>query len=85
MVAERMLHNTRKFSRMYASTKEALLARVTAILDVCEVDYSVQDFYSDHVETYGNAYVGLTEEFEDDWAHSVCDHALALLLGGRHE
>jgi hypothetical protein len=82
MIAERMILSTRKYSKMYASTKEALLARVTAILDVCEVEYSVQDFMSDHVETYGNMYVGLQEEYEEEWAHKVCDHAMVLLTGG---
>jgi len=79
MIAERMLVTTRKFPGMYARTKESLLSRVTAILDVCEVDYHVQDFYADHVETYGNMYVGLDDEFTDEWAHAVCDAAMNLL------
>ena len=66
---------------MYAFSREALLALVSGILEMaCERSFDPRnDFYKRHLGTRGCAYVGLLENFDDEWARVVVKDALAIL------
>lgn len=83
----RMLTDTRGAPMMYAISVEAMLMRVSTLLEVAGVQFSVTEFYCKHGGKYGSSYllqvpVGVTF---DDWAKSVIDDGLEMLKGVTNE
>ena len=77
----KMLANTRATPEMYAISVEAMLMRVSTLLEVAGVEFKVQEFYCKHGGKYGSGYllqvpVGVTF---GDWARTVCDDGLQML------
>ena len=66
---------------MFVSTKEALMARVTAILDMVHVPDSGTEFYARHLKMRGNMYLNedLQAPPDAEWAAQVARDALAML------
>ena len=77
----RMLNDTRRTPAMYSQSVEAMLMRVTTLLEVSGTQFSVVEFYCKHGGKMGNSYLleiprGMTF---DDWSHQVIDDALGML------
>lgn len=73
-----LLTNLRRAPKMYAATRESMLAYISGIMLMC-IDFKTIEFYKKHLDTYGNTYLGVLDDFEDAWAQSVIDDALNLL------
>jgi hypothetical protein len=81
--AEELLLRTRKTPKMFAATREAMMSRVTSILEMSDIMMDYSYFYEVHLGTQGAAYATITEPVTDDWAHTVIDDALIKLKGTR--
>jgi hypothetical protein len=83
----RMLNDTRRTPAMYSQSIEAMLMRVTTLLEVAGVQFSVVEFYCKHSGKNGNCY--LLEKPKDmsfdSWSHQVVDDALSMLNGEENE
>ena len=79
--AEELLLRTRKTPRMFASTREAMMSRVTSILEMTNLILDYSYFYEVHLGTRGAAYLTMTEPVTDEWAYNVIDDALVKLKG----
>jgi len=77
--ARELLFLTGRYAGMYASTTEAYLSRVTAILEMAGCTFSSVDFYTSHLKTEGNKYVSHLEPVTKEWAKQVVDDAISLL------
>jgi len=77
--ARKMLESTSQRSRMYASNREALLSRVSAILELVGVDNCGSSFYERHTSNRGSIPTDLAKDFDDAWAQSVTQDALHML------
>lgn len=58
-------------SRMFAYSKEALIAYVCGVMSMAKQDFDVAEFYQRHLDG-----AELGEEFDDVWARFVIDDAL---------
>jgi hypothetical protein len=78
---KRMLLSTAKTPQMYAHSVEAMLMRVSTLLEVSGVQFSVVEFYCKHGGRQGNAY--LLEKPEnlsfDAWTQIMVDDAIEML------
>jgi hypothetical protein len=74
-----LLLSLHKAPRMYASTREALLMRVSTILEMVDDNYDARDLYEKHGSPTGNVYGDMDKQYEDEWARCVIDKALTLL------
>jgi len=77
----RMLTDTAKAPRMYATSVEALLMRVSTLLEVSGVQFSVVEFYCKHGGAEGSTYL-LEKPADmsfDDWARQVIDEAIKMI------
>lgn len=76
-----LISHARRAPAMIATSKEAFMAIVCTALEMAGVHLKLQDFYLVHIKTRGSVYVDLHEEVRgnDEWAHKVCDDALARL------
>ncbi len=77
----RMLTDTAKTPSMYAITVEVMLMRISTLLEVGGVDFSVVEFYCKHGGKHGNTYLfelpeGMTF---DAWAKVVVADALSMV------
>ena len=77
--AKEILIQTRESPKMYASIREALLSRVTSLLELAGVEFDPGAFYAKHSELYGNVILMLDKEVDDQWAKEVIDDAISLL------
>lgn len=79
--ARSLIANYRARPAMFASTKEAYLCIICTIMEMAEVDFDVQPFYSTHLKAKGSVWTDIHESMHDqtEWAHKVCDDALARL------
>jgi len=77
----RMLTDTAKTPQMYAYSVEVMLMRVSTLLEVSGVNFSVVEFYCKHGGRDGNSY--LMEKPADmpfdDWARQVIDDAIKMI------
>lgn len=74
-----VLASTRLTPRMYAWSREALMSRVSALMEIAIDGFEVRSFYDAHLVRSGCAYVGCDENYEDSWAHEVIDDAVSKL------
>ena len=77
----RMLTDTARAPAVYAQSVEAMLMRVSTLLEVAEIPFSVTEFYCKHSGQEGNSYLleipaGMTFE---TWACQVIDDAIKLI------
>lgn len=61
---------------MFASNKEALSARVIAILDMCNIDIDTQALSLRNHKTIGNTYADLLEHPDVEWTTKLINDAL---------
>ena len=74
-----LLQNTKNHPKMYGSNKEALIMRVSTILEMIEENFNIQNFYNKHLKVLGNSYVDLNEEVNDLWVEQMINDALFLI------
>lgn len=77
----RMLADTAKTPQMYAFSVEAMLMRVSTLLEVSGVQFSVVEFYCKHGGREGNTYL-LEKPADmafDVWARQVIDDAIKMI------
>lgn len=77
----RLLTATAKYPRMYAQSVEAMLMRVTTLLEAAGVDFSIVEFYCKHGGREGNRYLLQVPEnlTFDDWAKLMVDDAVSMI------
>ena len=75
--AKEILQYTFRRPRMYAASKEAMLQRVTVILEMCGI--IEHQLYEDYVEKIGNNCNDIFEPFSVEWGESLISEALKLL------
>lgn len=78
-----MLLATAKTPQMYAQSVEAMLMRVSTLLEVSGVQFSVVEFYCKHGGREGNAYL-LEKPADmsfDQWTHAMVDDAIKMIEG----
>ena len=79
----KMLNDTKLYPRMYAVSEEAVLMRVSTLLEVAGVSFSCSEFYRKHSQTEGN--IPLLKRPDnvdfDTWTRSVVDDGLEMLKG----
>jgi hypothetical protein len=77
----RMLSDTAKTPQMYAHSVEVMLMRVSTLLEVSGVDFSIVEFYCKHGGRQGNTY--LMEKPAnitfDEWTRQVVDDAVKMI------
>ncbi len=72
-----MLLTTRARARMYATTKESLLSRVGAILELSGVPSP--ELFSRFLDRQGCMLLGQNDAYDTAWAEEVVNYALDLL------
>jgi hypothetical protein len=77
--AKELLDITRQAPRMFATSREAMMSRVSTILEMANINFAIQDFYKLHLGTNGCAYATWSEDVTDEWALIVIDDALKIL------
>lgn len=81
--ARKYLHSLGRTPSMWASTKEAYLAQVTAILAMALPNFEESlGFFGEHAEKEGNAYINLEKPVDQEWADKVIKAALFRLPEG---
>lgn len=65
--------------RMFATSKEALIMRVTTILEMTLDDFDAHAFYNKHLEKKGTTYINLNDLFDKNWADAIIDDAITYL------
>lgn len=77
--AKHILSHIRRAPSMMASTKEAYMCIVCTILAMADIILQPEEFFLVYIKTKGSVYVDIHEEMRgnDEWAHKVCDDALA--------
>lgn len=75
--AKEILTYTSRHPRMYVTSKEALLARVSAILEMADIFDS--QLYDRHVDMQGNMYRNLSDTYSLDWSKNVINDAFNLI------
>jgi len=74
-----LLNITRKAPQMFCSNKEALLSRVTTILEMVDINFNVIEFYKKHLTLTGNSLLGTKDNYPTEWGHKVIDDALEII------
>jgi len=74
--AKHLLDGARKAPAAFASTREAFMTMITAILQMADVNFVVHWFWKKHLEAVGNVFATTSNPVTDDWAHTVIDDAL---------
>lgn len=74
-----LMEQTRANPKKYASSKETLLVRVTAILEIALPEFDIHYFYTKHLVTQGFLYLDMFDDYEEDWAYKVIDDAIQIL------
>lgn len=77
----KLLTNTAKAPRTLTSSVETMLMRVTTLLELSGVEFSVTEFYSKHGGREGNCYLlelPANTSF-DDWTKMVVDDAIKMI------
>jgi len=69
----------RRAPRMYASTREALLAYVAGVCEVAGDSFDARAFYAKHGGMRGSVMAGLAEPLDDEWARQVIAEAITEL------
>lgn len=77
--ARRMLERCASIASMFATDKEALIMRVSTILEMSCDDFDPRMFYLKHIDHIGSAYTGLSDNFTDKWAKDLVADALTHL------
>lgn len=77
--AKELLTNFRKAPKTFSTCREAVLMRVTTILEMANITFDIPNFLKSHLEVKGNMYLNLLESFEDEWAIKVIDAALVII------
>lgn len=66
----------RRTPRMFASTREALLAYVAGVCEVAGDSFDARAFYAKHGGMRGSVMAGLAEPLDDEWAQQVLAAAI---------
>lgn len=61
---------------MFAVTKEAFLATIHTCLWFSDINIDAPWFYKQHLSS---GVSNIRENFDDAWAHKVCEHALYIM------
>lgn len=77
--ARKLLEETRRAPRMFASTKEALLSRCSTVLEMLGIEGAGQAFYLRHLYSRASVVCGLEDPVDDEWAEAVILDALSQL------
>lgn len=79
-----LLQLTAKYPQMYVGNEEALITRVTTLMEVVAVGYYFGDFYRRHFPNKKGANVVFERPDGigfDDWARSVIADAIEMVKG----
>ncbi len=83
----KILKQTANAPRMFTFSMETMLMRVTTLLELSGVSFSVTDFYSKHGGRIGNTYLFTLPEGRtfDDWTQMVVDDAIKMIEAKQNE
>lgn len=83
----RMLADTAKTPQMYAHTVEVMLMRVSTLLEVSGIQFSVVEFYCKHGGRVGNTYLmeKPADMTFDVWTRQVIDDAINMIEAGSNK
>ena len=73
-LAEVLLINTKNYPKMYASDSEALIMRVSTILEMADENFNCEDFYKKHLNIEN-----LKKDFDEQWVNCLIDDALSII------
>ena len=75
----KLLEQTAKTPKMFCTNKEALLVRVTTILEIFITNFNASKFYKKHLKTKGTTYLYLNDTYDNEWASNVINDGIILL------
>lgn len=75
------LEATHRAPRMYATTREAMMCHVTAVVYVLVDELDTIEFWKKHLGFKGNTYLHPQAHVQDEWARAVIDDALRIIRG----
>lgn len=74
-----LLLQLKQTPQMFASCKEALIMRVSTILEMTLEDFNTAEFYKKHLDTIGSIYINIHDEINEKWSGLVIDDAISIL------
>ena len=77
--ASLLLLQLKQTPKMFATCKEALIMRVSTILEMSLEDFNASDFYEKHLDSIGNTYINIHDEVSEKWSDAVIDDAIIIL------
>lgn len=75
------LEATKRAPRMYATTREAMMCHITAVVYVLVDELDTIEFWKKHLGFKGNTYLNTQAPVDDDWARGVVEDALRIIGG----
>ncbi len=76
---ESILIDTGACPKMYATSRESFMNRVSTCLEIADLNFSSSKFWEKHLGVIGSSYVNPNEPMTDEWARFVIDDALEIL------